>query len=106
MREDTTLSVFGAQGNSVAQNTAVATLPITTPGRYRIWGLFRHTLADGLKFTSPIALSLTSGPNDTVVFGPLVVDFVAAGNIIVALATATGASDTASATIFAEKINH
>jgi hypothetical protein len=105
MRQNTTLFAFGAAGNSLAQNTVVATLAVT-PGRYRIWGNTRHTLADGLKLTIPVALILAAGPNDTAIFGPLVVDVTAALNITVALNVATGASDTASATLYAESINH
>lgn len=106
MREDLTLSIYGAAGNNVTVNTAVATLPVPVPGRYKVWGMVRHTLADGCKLTSPVAQIITSGPNDTAMFGPFLVDINTAGNIIIALNTATGASDTASCTIYAEKLNH
>jgi hypothetical protein len=106
MRQDTTLTAYGNAGNSLAQNTVVATLAIPSGGRYRISGMGRHTLADGLKITSPITLILTSGPNDTAAWGPIVVDMAAAGNIVIQLNVATGASDTAAANIYAEKINH
>lgn len=107
MRQDTNLQAYGTQGNSVAANTTVVSLALPAAGRYRIWGMLRHTLADGLKITSPAssAIILTSGPNDTAAFGPIVVDMAAPGNFIIQLNTATGASDTASATVYAEKIN-
>lgn len=106
MRQDSSFTVYGTQGNNVVVNTAVATLPVPSGGRYKVWGMCRHTLADGLKFTTPIALIICSGPNDTAAYGPFVVDMPAAGNIVIALNTATGAADTASANIYAERINH
>jgi|SRR5882724_7706675 len=107
MRQDTSLSVYGTAGNNQAQNFAVATIAIPTPGRYRIWGMARHTLADGLKLTGPINLVLTSGPNDTAAFGPVVIDVNNAPiNLVMQLNTATGAADTASCNMYAEKINH
>jgi hypothetical protein len=105
MRENTSLFVYGTQGNSVAANTVVASLAVT-PGRYKIWGAARHTLADGLKLVTPIAMILTTGPNDTAMWGPIVVDVPANTNIVIQLNTATGASDTASANIYAENVNH
>jgi hypothetical protein len=107
MRENTSLTVFGTQGNSQAQNSVVATLAVPAPGRYKIWGMGRHTLADGLKITSPISLILCSGPNDTAAWGPILVDVFAANlNITIQLNVATGASDTAAANIYAELMNH
>jgi hypothetical protein len=107
MRQDTTLFASGTIGNSQAQNTSVASIALVTPGRFRLWGMTRHTLADGLKITSPVAITLAGGPNDTVVFGPIVVDVNTVGAFFtVQLNVATGASDTAAATIYAEKINH
>lgn len=105
MRQDTTLFAAGSQGNSVAVNTQVATIPLT-PGRWRLWGSTRHTLADGLKIVSPVSLVLAAGPNDTAVLNQIIVDVPTASAFTVQLNVATGASDTAAATIFAEKINH
>jgi hypothetical protein len=106
MRQDSSFFVYGTQGNNIAANTTVASLAVPSGGRYRVWGMARHTLADGLKFTTPIAMIICSGPNDTAMFGPFVVDMAAAGNIVIQLNTATGAADTAAANIYAEKINH
>lgn len=108
MRQDLTLFGSGTLGNSQAQNTNVALINAPGPGRYRIWGHARHSLADGLKITSPMvpSLVLAGGAGDTIVFGPMVVDITNnTSGIIIALNIATGASDTASATIYAEKIN-
>lgn len=106
MREDVTLQAGAVVGNSQAQNTVVANIAAPGPGRYKIWGHSRHSLVDGNKISSPITLILAGGPNDTVVFGPFVVDITsAATTITVQLNTATGASDTAAATIYAQKIN-
>jgi hypothetical protein len=109
VREDVTLFASGTLGNSVAVNTLVALINAPGPGRYRVWGHGRHSLADGLKFTSPMLspLILSGGAGDTVVFGPFVVDITNfTSGINVALNVATGASDTASVTIYAEKMNH
>ena len=106
MRQDTTLTNAGSVGNSQAQNTAVATIAAPGPGRYKVWGHCRHSLADGLKISSPISLVLAGGAGDTIVFGPVVVDIVdKTTTIAIQLNTATGASDTAAATIYAERIN-
>lgn len=106
MRQDTTTFIFGALGNSQAQNAVVANIALPGGGRYRIWGMGRHSIADGLKIVAPIAMILCSGPNDTAAFGPFVVDVNAQANLTVQLNVATGASDTASCNIYAEKINH
>lgn len=107
MRQDTTLIGQGTLGNNIAVNTLVAAIAAPGPGRYKVWGHCRHTLADGLKLSSPNVVVLAGGPNDTVVFGPMVFDINdKTTGIGVQLNVATGAADTASATIYAEKINH
>lgn len=106
MREDVTTFIYGTAGNSVAQNTVVANIALPGPGRYRISGMGRHSLADGLKIVSPVAIILCSGPNDTAAIGPIVVDVTSQANLTVQLNVATGASDTASCTLYAEKLNH
>jgi hypothetical protein len=109
MRQDITLFASGVLGNSQAADTLVALINAPGPGRYKVWGHGRHSLADGLKFTSPMtpALVIAGGAGDTVSFGPFVVDITNyTSGINVALRLATGASDTAAVTIYAEKINH
>lgn len=109
MRQNTTTVSSGVVGNSQGANTTV-TFQSFPPGRYRIWGHCRHSLVDGIKFSSPSGLNgiiLSDGPNAVVNFGPIVVDLVAAStNVSLVLNTATGASDTASATLYVESINH
>ena len=108
-RQDATLMASGVLGINQAANTLVALINAPGPGRYRVWGHGRHSLVDGLKFTSPMLtpLILSGGAGDTVAFGPFVVDITnTTSGINVALNTATGASDSASVTIYAERINH
>jgi hypothetical protein len=107
MRQDTTLGNYGSVGNNTAINTNVVIINAPGPGRYRIWGTVRHTLADGFKMTSPVAFVFPSTPNTATDIGPFILDITNnTSGIILALNVATGASDTASAALFAEKINH
>lgn len=109
MRQAATLLASGVLGNSQAANTLVALINAPGPGRYKVWGHGRHSLVDGLKFTSPMLtpLILAGGAGDTITFGPFVVDITNyTSGINVALNTATGASDTASVTIYAELLSN
>ena len=109
MRQDTTILGFGTAGNNIAQNTSVAAALGIGPGRYRLTGSGRHTLADGLKITGiPIGtIIVPGGPGDTVIFPDIIFDLTAASsNVQIALNVATGAADTASAILCLEKINH
>jgi hypothetical protein len=108
-RSEASLYASGSVGNNITANTLVALINAPGPGRYRIWGHARHSLADGLKLTSPnlTPLVLAGGAGDTISFGPVIMDITnTTSGINVNLNVATGASDTASATIYAEKINH
>lgn len=105
-REEATLVGHGAAGNNVASNTLVALINAPGPGRYKIWGHARHTLADGLKLTSPITIVFPNGPNSVVDFGPFILDITNfTAGINVNLNVATGAADTAYATIYAQKLS-
>ncbi len=105
MRESVTLIGHGQVANNIAANTLVALINAPGPGRYKIWGNARHTLADGLKLTSPITIIFPGGPGDTVNFGPFVLDITnTTSGINVNLNVATGASDSASAVIYAERL--
>jgi len=108
MRQEASLFASGLAGSSVAADTTVALINAPGPGVYKIWGHCRHSLADGLKLTSPnlTPLILSGGAGQTILFGPVVmaINNLTSG-IIIALNTATGASDTASATIYAEKLS-
>lgn len=106
-RQDVTLIGHGGAPINTAANTLVALINAPGPGRYRIWGHARHSLADGLKLTSPVTIVFAGGAGDTVQFGPFVLDIINyTSGINVNLNVATGASDTAYATIYAERINH
>lgn len=105
-REDSTLLGSGVLGNSIAANTLLAAIAAPGPGRYRISGVVRHTLVDGVKLTSPSAFVIPSAPNVATNFGPFIIDITnSSTGIGVSLNTATGASDTASAVLYAERIN-
>lgn len=108
MRQQASLIGHGVVGNNQAADTAVAIINAPGPGVFKIWGHARHSLADGLKFTSPMLspVTLAGGAGDTINFGPFVFDITNnTAGITIALRTATGASDTASATIYAEKLS-
>lgn len=100
-----TLQAFGNAGNNIAANTVVATLALTSAGTYKVWGSIRHSLIDGLKLVTPVAMILSSAANDTAAFGPIVVSVPTIPmSIVIQLNTATGAADTASATVFAQRM--
>jgi hypothetical protein len=100
-----TLQAFGNAGNNIAANTVVATLALPAPGTYKIWGMARHGLIDGLKLVTPVALILCSAANDTASFGPLIVSVsTIPTSIVIQLNTATGAAETASAVVFAQRM--
>ncbi len=104
--EELTKYASGAAGNNQAQNTAVATIATPGKGRWKIWGTVRHTLADGCKIlVGPSTLfTISSAAAGAESFGPIIVDITNnTDNIVVQLATATGAADTASALIYAQK---
>jgi hypothetical protein len=83
----------------------VATVLTPGAGRYKIFGFARHTLADGNKLIIAGAANvIPSGPNTQVPFGPVIADLQSADSVSVALLTATGASDTASAVLYVEPI--
>lgn len=106
MRQNTTLIGQGAAGNNVVINTLVAAIAAPGPGRYKVWGHCRHSLIDGLKLSSPTLVVLSGGAGDTIVFGPMVFDIIDnTTGFGISLATATGAADTASATIYVEKLS-
>lgn len=96
----------GVIGNNQAADVQVAAIINLAPGRYKIWGRARHTLADGIKLTSPVLINFSSGPNESFDFGPIVVDIASSAiGIGLNLRLATGASDTASGNLYAERIS-
>lgn len=101
-----TLFGFGVLGISQPIDTTVALINAPGPGKFKIWGHGRHSLADGLKLTSPMTVQFASGPIDTFNFGPIIVDVPnKTAGIIIALNVATGGADAASATIYAERMD-
>jgi len=96
----------GAAGNNVAANTVVATIATPGKGRWKVWGTVRHTLVDGCKLLvgSTTLMTITNAANGSESFGPIIVDILNnTDNIVIQLATATGAADTASANLYAQR---
>ncbi len=105
-RQDTTLIGSNTLGASQPVDTLITLINAPGPGRYKVWGSFRHTLADGIKLTSPVAIRFPGTANSVSSFGPFVIDIINnTSGINLALAVATGGSDSASAVIYAEKVN-
>lgn len=105
--ENLTKQASGVVPISQAIGVDAAVIQDPGPGRWKIWGHCRHTLADGLRLmiqATQIAI-IAGAANTTIRFGPFVVDITnATDDIIVELNVATGGSDTASATVYAQKI--
>ena len=96
---------------SQAQGTDVAVITDPGKGTWEIWGTVRHTLVDGCRLAigpvaSPVVqFVITAGANVAQDFGPVVVDILnSTDDIIIELQTATGGSDTASATVYARRV--
>jgi hypothetical protein len=106
--EELTLSVGSAIGINQAIGVFVAS--ITTPGRglWRVWGSCRHSLGDGIRLrigATNIINIIPQAPNETVQFGPIVFAISnSANSIILDLVVATGATDTASGVLYAQRI--
>ena len=99
---------FGTVGNNQAAAVAVTNIGSLGPGRYRVSGTVRHTLADGVRLimTGASNLRLVNGANQSQDFGPIIVEFTGpSNNILLELDQATGAADTASANLYVQKIN-
>jgi len=108
-RQNTTLVANGTIGNSQAQNSTVASFVSVPPGRYRLSGTARHSLADGLKIGLPAPVGtviIPGGPGDTIALPNIVFDVSTTTTINISLNVATGASDTASAVACLELANH
>lgn len=111
MRQNTTIIGSGVAGNNIAANTNIASCLNLAPGRYKMSGTARHSLADGLKVTGIPGgtIIIPGGPGDTIVLPELVFDLtntvVSNNNIQIALNQATGASDTAAAVLCLESLN-
>lgn len=99
----------GTLGNNQAQFSTVASIVAPGKGRYEIWGNCRHTLIDGCKLfigATTIIANISAAAGQAAPFGPIVYDVTnSTHDIIIQLATATGAADTASATIYAQRLD-
>jgi hypothetical protein len=99
----------GIIGNNIAVSTTICQITDPTAGRYRIWGRVRHTLEDGCKLiigATPIFVRICQQAAVVAEFGPIIVDINNnTDDITLQLAVATGAADTASATIYAQRIS-
>lgn len=108
MREETTLQDYGTVGNSQVAGTDICNVFLFTPGRYRIWGTCRHTLADGCRLLigGSVIMEITNEANTSQDFGPIVIDILSASDTItLELFVATGAADTASGNLYAQKVH-
>jgi hypothetical protein len=109
MREDVTLQASGTVGISQAIGTDIAVITNPGPGRWKVWGTARHTLADGCRLligATTLLATISSAATEAAPFGPVVVDVLnATDDFILELSLATGGSDTASGTLYAQKLN-
>ncbi len=109
MQEETTLVGSGVLGNNQASGVFVASILDPGKGRWKIWGNCRHTLADAIRFrigANNIVPRIPSAAIETTYFGPFFVDINnSTDDIVLDLVTATGASDTASGIIYAQRVS-
>ncbi len=103
---DLTKQAAGTVGNSQAIGTDIAVITDPGPGRYKIWGVCRHTLIDGCRLligATTIISIIPATANTSAPFGPVIIDILnKTDDIILELATATGVSDTATGVVYAE----
>ena len=99
----------GILGISQAIGTDICVITDPGPGRYQVWGTVRHTLVDGCRLlvgSTTIIAVIAGGPNAVAFFGPVVVDIVTrTDDIILELAIATGGADSASGTLYAQRLD-
>lgn len=107
--KNATLQSGAAIGNSLAVNTIVAQIVDPGIGRWEVSGRVRHTLEDGCKLiigAANVLPRIPQGPNQSADFGPIVFDITSAtADIQIQLATATGATDTASGILIARRLD-
>lgn len=107
MLDELTKFASGVVGISQAQGTDIAVITDPGRGRYKVWGTCRHTLVDGCRVLlgATILFTVSSGAANAQDFGPIVIDILNnTDDIIVELGTATGGADTASATVYAQRL--
>jgi hypothetical protein len=106
--QELTKYASGVLGISQATGTDIAVIIDPGKGRYQVWGVVRHTLADGCRLllgASIIIPFIPAGPNLSEKFGPVVLDILNnTDDIILELAAATGGADSASGIVYAQKL--
>src|SRR5688500_573952 len=105
--ENLTKQAFGSIGANQIVGTVVATISNPGPGRYKIWGQGRHSVASGLclKIGSIDVVTFAGAGGAIISMRPLVVDITnSTDNSILDIAYASGSSDKALATIYAQKV--
>lgn len=101
-----TFSSYGKVGISIGVGQPVATITAPgTAGRYKIWGMGRHTFDDGLRLKVAGFTLVLSGPGLTqmVIDPPLVMQLTGTDDIIVETNVATGLTGLGSFTLFAQR---
>lgn len=108
-QESITKVASGTVAINQASGTDIAVITDPGPGRYKVWGTCRHTLADGCRLllaATTIIANIPSQATAVASYGPVVLDVVnRTDDIILELATATGAADTASGVIYAQRLD-
>jgi hypothetical protein len=103
MREDITLQASGTVGISQAIGTDIAVITNPGPGRWKVWGTDGCRLLIG---ATTLLATISSAATEAAPFGPVIVDVLnATDDFILELSLATGGSDTASGTLYAQKLN-
>lgn len=97
----------GVLGASQGVGVFVASIINPGPGRWKIWGTVRHSLADAIRLriaSNNIIPRVPQNTNEVAPFGPIYFDILNyTDDIILDLATATGVSDSASGIIYAQR---
>lgn len=104
--ENLTKQGFGSIGANQPIGTLVAQIVAPGPGRYKIYGIGRHSGANGLllKIGSTSIITYAGAGGSILTFPPIVVDITDTSNIIIECAVATGTSEVAYSTVVAQRI--
>ncbi|MFY3741640.1 MAG: hypothetical protein HMLIMOIP_002098 [Candidatus Nitrosomirales archaeon] len=109
LQKELTVIGSGVVGNNQGIGVFVASIIDPGKGRWRIWGNCRHTQPDAVRLrigATVIIARIPSPALDMTSFGPITVDIVnTTDDIILDLATATGAAETSSGIIYAERVS-
>lgn len=108
-QQELTLVGSGVVGNNQAIGVFVASILDPGKGRWKIWGTCRHTLPDGVRFrvgSNNIVPRVPSTANEVTDIGPFFVDILTTtDDIVLDLAVATGAADTAAGVLYAHRVS-